>query len=62
MSTNNDRLEQLITLLEESREDFTKFYERGNNAAGTRIRKTMQEVKNVAQELGVDVQDTKNSQ
>jgi|TARA_Y100000310_G_C20544278_1_gene744837 hypothetical protein len=62
MSTNNDRLEQLITLLEESREDFTKFYERGNNAAGTRIRKTMQEVKNVAQELRVDVQDTKNSQ
>ena len=62
MSTNNDRLEQLITLLEESREDFDKFYERGNNAAGTRIRKTMQEVKNLAQELRVDVQDTKNSQ
>ena len=61
MSTDNNRLEHLIALLEESREDFAKFYERGNNAAGTRIRKTMQEVKNLAQELRVNVQDTKNS-
>ena len=62
MSTENNRLEQLISLLEETRDDYDKFYERGNNAAGTRVRKTMQEVKNLAQELRVDVQDTKNTQ
>jgi len=62
MSTENNRLEQLISLLEETRGDYDKFYERGNNAAGTRVRKTMQEVKNLAQELRVDVQEAKNTQ
>ena len=59
MSCN--KLEQLITLLEEAKDDFHKFYEKGNNAAGTRVRKAMQEVKAAAQEIRVDVQNTKNS-
>ena len=59
MSCN--KLDQLITLLEEVKVDFHKFYEKGNNAAGTRVRKAMQEVKAAAQEIGVDVQNTKNS-
>ena len=61
MSTTENRLEYLIELLEQTREDYEKFYARGNNAAGTRIRKTMQEVKTLAQELRVDVQTTKNA-
>tara|TARA_Y100001937_G_scaffold119345_1_gene174925 strand:+ start:42750 stop:42929 length:180 start_codon:yes stop_codon:yes gene_type:complete len=59
MSCN--KLDQLITLLEEVKVDFHKFYEKGNNAAGTRVRKAMQEVKAAAQEIRVDVQNTKNS-
>ena len=39
----------------------TKFFGTGNNAAGTRVRKAMQEVKTLAQELRVEVQETKNS-
>ena len=39
----------------------TKFVE-GNNSAGTRVRKAMQTVKSLAQEVRVEVQDQKNKQ
>ena len=61
MTTESNLLEQMITLLEETRDDNAKFFERGNNAAGTRVRKTMQEVKSMAQELRTEVQDAKNT-
>ena len=61
MTTGTNLLEELIILLEETREDHDKFFERGNNAAGTRVRKTMQEVKTMAQELRVEVQENKNT-
>ena len=41
--------------------DVSKFVE-GNNSAGTRVRKAMQAVKTLAQEVRVEVQDQKNSQ
>lgn len=56
-----NKLDELITLLEEVRVDYDKFYEKGNSAAGTRVRKVMQEVKSAAQELRIDIQNTKNS-
>ena len=37
-----------------------KFVE-GNNSAGTRVRKTMQTVKNLAQQVRVEVQNQKNA-
>lgn len=40
--------------------DFHKFYEKGNQAAGTRVRKGMQELKKLAQEVRMEVQDKKN--
>lgn len=40
--------------------DVSKFYG-GNNAAGSRVRKAMQELKDLAQELRKDVLETKNS-
>ncbi len=61
MTTDTNRLEQLITILEETRDDHDKFFDSGNNAAGTRVRKAMQEVKTLAQELRIEVQETKNS-
>ena len=39
----------------------TKFVE-GNNSAGTRVRKAMQAIKSLAQELRVEVQNQKNSE
>ena len=33
----------------------------GNNSAGTRVRKTMQNVKNLAQQIRVEIQNQKNS-
>jgi len=56
-----ETLEDLITLLEATRADFNKFYSDGNSAAGTRVRKAMQEVKTSAQELRLHVQETKNT-
>lgn len=40
--------------------DFEKFYDKENQAAGTRVRKGMQELKNLAQEIRIEVQDMKN--
>jgi len=40
--------------------DFDKFYDKENQAAGTRVRKGMQELKNLAQEIRIEVQDIKN--
>jgi len=40
--------------------DVTKFVE-GNNSAGTRVRKAMQNVKTLAQQVRIEVQDQKNS-
>lgn len=52
------QLKQLVLGLEE---DFGKFYEKGNSAAGTRVRKGMQDLKVLAQEIRTDVQNLKNS-
>ena len=41
--------------------DVIKFVE-GNNSAGTRVRKAMQAVKSLAQEVRIEVQEQKNSQ
>lgn len=54
------RFEQLKSMVESLESDFEKFYDKGNNAAGTRVRKGMQEMKNLAQEIRLEVQDIKN--
>lgn len=41
------------------KEDFEKFFVKGNRTAGTRIRKIMQEVKKLSQEIRTDVQEYK---
>ncbi|HBH22873.1 MAG TPA: histone H1 [Cytophagales bacterium] len=53
-----DELKDLMMSLEA---DFHKFYEKGNQAAGTRVRKGMQEMKNLAQDIRKEVQDMKNA-
>ena len=41
-------------------EDFAKFYDKGNQAAGTRVRKGMQDLKSLAQDIRVEIQNMKN--
>ena len=54
------RFEQVRDLIMSLEDDFSKFYDKENQAAGTRVRKGMQELKNMAQEIRVEVQDIKN--
>jgi hypothetical protein len=53
--------EQLKNLVATLEDDFSKFYEKGNKAAGTRVRKGCQDVKNLCQEIRVDVSNKKNA-
>ncbi len=55
------RIDQMKSLLDELEPDMVKFYEKGNKAAGTRARKTLQEIKKVSQEIRLEIQDMKNS-
>jgi hypothetical protein len=52
---------KMVELLNEVQEDVAKFYEKGNKAAGTRVRKAMQDLKTLAQDLRVDISKTKNN-
>ena len=52
--------EQLKNLVASLEDDFSKFYEKGNKAAGTRVRKGCQDVKNLCQDIRVNVSDKKN--
>ncbi|MBV6643998.1 MAG: histone H1 [Cyclobacteriaceae bacterium] len=54
------RFEQLKDLVMSLEGDFEKFYDKENQAAGTRVRKGMQDLKNIAQEIRIEVQDIKN--
>ena len=58
LSTIFDNLQNAIN---DCQGDVTKFID-GNNSAGTRIRKAMQAVKSLAQDVRVEVQDQKNKQ
>ena len=53
--------DDLQDIINDCQTDVTKFVE-GNNSAGTRVRKAMQAVKSLAQEVRVEVQDQKNKQ
>ena len=53
--------DELQNIINDSQGDVTKFVE-GNNSAGTRVRKAMQTVKSLAQEVRVEVQSQKHAQ
>jgi len=52
--------DNLQNIINDSQNDVSKFVE-GNNSAGTRVRKAMQLIKGLAQEIRVEVQAQKNS-
>jgi len=52
MQDKFNQLKKLITLAEE---DMTKFTQKGNKTAGTRLRKSLQEMKDIATDLRRDI-------
>ena len=52
-----NQLKEAIAAIEA---DAEKFYNKGNKAAGTRVRTGLQNVKNLAQDIRKEVQDIKN--
>ena len=57
----NNEFDELQNAINDCQSDVTKFVE-GNNSAGTRVRKAMQAVKSLAQNIRKEVQEQKNGQ
>ena len=55
------KYEDLKSLVASIEADVLKFNS-GNNAAGTRVRKGLQDVKNAAQAIRIEVQERKNNE
>ena len=55
-----DLFAKLEAVVAEAKMDAEKFYGKGNKAAGTRLRKSMQDLKGLAQDIRSDVQGRKN--
>ena len=56
------KYEEIKNLIASIDGDVDKFYNKGNKSAGTRIRKAMQDLKKLAKDLRVDVQESKSAE
>ena len=66
-----DKYDELLNILIEEvevdgkrfflKEDFEKFFIKGNKTAGTRIRKVMQKIRKLSESIRKDVQDYKKT-
>lgn len=54
------RYEDFQAILESAKADFEKFYDKGNAAAGTRVRKALQDIANLSKEVRKEVTEIKN--
>ena len=57
MATKIETIQELIAGAAQDQEKF----EAGNNAAGTRVRKAMQDIKKLAQDVRLEIQSKKNT-
>jgi|TARA_B110000211_G_C14083845_1_gene555781 hypothetical protein len=57
-----EKFEELKAKVAEIEAEAEKFYVKGNKAAGTRLRKGLQEIKNLSQEIRVDVSEKKKAE
>ncbi|ADQ19104.1 hypothetical protein [Leadbetterella byssophila] len=55
-----NKYSELLSLVEGLKDDFEKFYDKGNGAAGTRVRKGLQDIAAFAKATRIEVQDIKN--
>ena len=60
MNEVNNIYDKLQDLVNDCQGDVTKFVD-GNSSAGTRVRKVMQSIKDLAQQMRIEVQSQKNS-
>lgn len=56
-----ETFEKMKALLDATQPDVDKFASNGNKSAGTRVRQAMQEVKKLAQDVRIEIQDAKNN-
>ncbi len=56
----NEKYLKLVDFVKSLESDVQKFYEKGQSAAGTRLRKGLSELKKLAQEVRNDVQEVKS--
>ena len=54
-----EKLTEFENLLQSFKEDYEKFMEKGNKTAGTRARKTLQEIRNLAKDTRDEISSTK---
>ncbi|KGE15529.1 hypothetical protein [Sphingobacterium deserti] len=55
-----DKFKELKKLVDGLDADADKFFLKGNSAAGTRVRKGLQDIKNLSQDLRAGIQELKN--
>jgi len=56
-----EKFSELKELIEAAEKDAQAFYEKGNKAAGTRLRGTLQKTKSLAQDIRNEVTEKKNA-
>ncbi|WP_276088277.1 histone H1 [Pedobacter sp. JY14-1] len=56
-----EKFSKLKELVAATEADAGKFYNSGNGAAGTRVRKALQDIKVLAQEIRTEITEKKNS-
>lgn len=54
-----EKYQDLVRFVQSLEVDFQKFYEKGQSAAGTRVRKGLSELRKLCQEVRNDVQAVK---
>jgi len=59
MNEITETLENILSQVQEAIHDAEKF-DQGNNSAGTRVRKAMQNIKSLAQSVRLEIQAQKN--
>jgi hypothetical protein len=52
-------LNKLKEFMSEFESDYARFTEKGNKAAGTRARKALQEIRNLAKDIRTEISDSK---
>ena len=54
-----NRLEELKQIVATFEDDYSKFQEKGNKTAGTRARKSLQEIRNFAKDVRMEISEAK---
>lgn len=54
-----NRFQEIKAIVDQLQDDMDKFFDKGNKTAGTRARKSLQDLKALAQEIRVQIQNSK---